>query len=223
MDQLLGKSYGDFSAPFLQAWYGERYREFALDPEWFALSFVTNARKESDGSRKLWELFSGIQRLSFADQVRVHAADEARHARMYIAMLETVFPGSLSEADREELLGSFPQYGPTTPPADWAPYTYERAIDEIVQMNIGEIRTRIHQMLLRPVALAVASPDARDRLQLMLERIYEDECSHILYTAEILEREAREGAAEMIANLYSQRLRDFSEITVREVGVGSFD
>ena len=208
--------------PFLLAWYGDRYREFAMNLDWLAHSFVANAEKEAEGARKLAKIAASARGHAFAPRIFAHAKDEARHARMYIAMLKLIFPEALDESSRKQLLASFPVFGALS---DWdePPRALEAILDDIIQMNIGEIRTRLHQMLLRPVAGAACPKANAGSLLDLLQRIHEDEGRHILYTAQILEEQAREGYAAFIDAVYARRVRDFGEITLREVGVGQFD
>ena len=224
MSSIIRDSFSEAVPPFLQQWYGDRYRSFALSAEWLAHSFVANAVKEAEGAVKLWRIAGEARNLPFAAAVVTHASDEARHARMYMAMLDLAFPGALEGETRESVAAMFPAYRRNSaPPEDVPPRPLESLLDDLVQMNIGEIRTRIHQMLLRPVALAVAPPANRDRLVSILDRIYADEGSHIIYTAETLERYAGAGSEDRIRSLYRRRLADFSAITIEEVGVGQFD
>jgi hypothetical protein len=221
---VISRSIEAVDPPFLQSWYGDRYRQFALDPDWLAHSFIANADKEAEGARKLAAISLSSRKHPFAAKIFAHARDEARHARMYIAMLLLVFPDALSDTDRQDLLATFPEFG-LKPECD--PNSVDRSIeailDDIVQMNIGEIRTRLHQMLLRPVATAVCPQNNVASLLKLLGKIYDDEGYHIRYTGEILEHYSTRGFAGLIDNLYKMRLQEFGSITLKEVGVGQFD
>jgi hypothetical protein len=209
--------------PFVDEWYGKRYREFALDPDWLARSFLANANKEAEGARKLWKIAGEAREFPFSEAIEAHAVDEAQHARMYISMLDLVFPGALLPSDAEAVLSDYPIYIGERSPHNIPGRDLVSLLDDIVQMNIGEVRTRIHQMLLMPVAVAVAPPENHARLSAILMGIYTDEGRHILYTSEILETYFAAGLGAEIKDLYTRRLRDFSELTVQEVGVGNFD
>jgi hypothetical protein len=142
---------------------------------------------------------------------------------MYVAMLDLTFPGALSPRDAEALLASYPLYIDEQPPLATLERDLQSLLDDIVQMNIGEVRTRIHQMLLTPVALAVAPADNREQLSAALARIYADEGRHIVYTAEILETYFSLGQGPALRALYARRLTDFGDLTLQEVGVGTFE
>lgn len=40
--------------PYGEAWYGDLFREKAIDLEWLAGIIALNSRKEADGARQLW-------------------------------------------------------------------------------------------------------------------------------------------------------------------------
>lgn len=211
-----------------QAWYGERYREVACNPDWFIGSLVDNASVEGDGARKLWALSAQCAPATseqIALQIRSHAIDESHHAQYYIRMADIIFPHSIPDNLRPSLDSLSPHYVPgSVSPTDLSPKTAERVIDELVQMNIGEIRTRINQLLLRPIAHAYCGENGdHDALQRVLGRLMSDETRHILYTARILEQYSRQGQQELVSDLMVQRMDDFDAITHREVGADLFD
>ncbi|MEA2666455.1 MAG: hypothetical protein QOI11_3399 [Candidatus Eremiobacteraeota bacterium] len=208
--------------PYGMAWYGDRYREVASDPAWLAGSLVANAAKEGEGSRKLWSLAGRAADRDVAAQVRQHAIDESRHARFYIALLELAFPEAADEALLEQFRALSPGYGERdTPPAS-APSPDALVHDEIVQMNIGEIRTRIHQLLLRPVLAVFCPQENRPRLQGVLDALLTDETRHIAYTARIIDRAAAGMHGPALGAVMNARLAEFNAITLREVGAGTF-
>lgn len=205
--------------PFVQAWYGDRFRTCALEADWLARSFIVNADKEATGALSLWKIASECHDYGFAAKVAEHARDEARHARMYLGMLELTFPGALPPDQAADLHHATPVL-PDGTPGKTQTRPLKDVVDDLVQINIGEIRTRLHQMLLRPVALAAAPADNRDRLAAILDRIYDDEGRHIIYTAKILDSQEDR---DFIGEQYARRLSDFSALTLKEVGVGAFD
>ncbi|WP_081431174.1 hypothetical protein [Moorena bouillonii] len=96
--------------PFGMSWYGEKYRQVSCDPNWLANSLIANAAKEGEGSSKLWDLTSRTEIPEVADQIRHHAIDEARHARLYIAMLDIAFPDAIDSNLRSILYKLSPGY-----------------------------------------------------------------------------------------------------------------
>lgn len=208
--------------PFGMAWYGERYRSVALDPHWLAASLVANAQKEGEGSRKLWRLSARANDPLVAEAVWRHAVDESRHARLYIAMLDAAFPNAVDDKLRPELLALSPGFGLTHKPETVPPAARESVIDELIQMNLGEIRTRIHQLLLRPMISAIAAPQALPTVQRILDALLLDETRHIAYTARLIEQASRSGHGAFVEQTMTLRLADFNDLTLHEVGIEQF-
>src|SRR5437667_10452125 len=69
-----------FPPPFGAARYGEKYRGLAINPQWLIGSLITNAGKEGEGSRKLWELAGRTSDPDIAAQIRQHSLGETGHA-----------------------------------------------------------------------------------------------------------------------------------------------
>lgn len=211
--------------PFGKRWYGDLYREASSSPEWLAQSLVGNAAKEGEGAQKLWDLACRIDDPGIAEQVRRHAIDESRHSRVYVAMLGLTFPGAISDELRPLLKELSPGYSARDQLEVGVPSSLEQVIDELVQVNIGEIRTRIHQLLLRPVIMTYSAEAEHVRLSGLLESILSDETRHVAYTATLLEAlsDQDEHLQDFIRTTFGQRLREFNEITLDEVDGRSFE
>jgi hypothetical protein len=218
----LSKACERYPPPFGMAWYGDKYRQVASDPNWLAASLVANSQKEGEGSKKLWRLAGRTADVEMAHAVRRHAVDESRHAILYIAMLDIVFPDAVSDELRPELMGLSPRYGMLDRPTLFPASAAEHILDEIIQMNIGEIRTRIHQLLLRPMITAHCLPNARKKLTRVLDSLLADETRHIEYTARLIEKAIISGWGRFVAETTERRLKEFNEITLSEVGEMKF-
>src|SRR5206468_677513 len=82
----------------------------------------------------------------------------------------------------------------------------EDLMDHLVQMNMGEIRTRSHMLLFAPVIYSFTPADAKNRVRAVLEGLITDEIRHINYTAHFIESWCRNGDERLIRDLYSRRL-----------------
>jgi hypothetical protein len=201
--------------PFGQAGYGALFRREAMDLDWLARLLVLNAQKEADGSRQLWAFAGRIADPDCREQVRSHAVDESRHASFYISLLQLAFPESFSPQEVEALHAISPGFK-TTDAVDLAePSDDDLVLDELIQMNIGEIRTLINQLLMRPVLSLVCPDQNASRLLRLFDSLSNDEVRHIAYTADLIESR---GAAARTAELMQLRLDEFSDITRRELG-----
>ena len=223
-EALLNSACENYEVPFGQAWYGELYREKARDPRWLATSLVLNAEKEGEGARRLWEMAASTADVDAADQVRRHAIDEARHAKIYIGMLDTVFPECADGELRQHLNGISPGYTlRDSPQRSDVLMDFSYTLDELIQMNIGEIRTRINQLMLEPILLAHCHTSGRPRISRMLNSIINDETKHISYTAVLIEKAAQAGHGKLVRDTMFGRLGQFCELTLEEVGAGAFE
>jgi rubrerythrin len=211
--------------PYSRKGYGEIFRQVASDPCWLAESLVDNAWREGDGAGRLWSLAACTADEAVAAQVKQHALDESRHARWYVAMLQIVFPNAV-EADQKAVIDSLsPGYTHQTPlvPVEGSPFAHSTTVDDLIQMNIAEIRTCVHHLLQRPMLLAHCDPRQRSRLVPILESLLHDEKKHVGYTAQLIEEHARKGGADEVRALMSERVFDFNEITTKEVDQRIFE
>lgn len=209
--------------PFSMEWYGKKYRKATCNPMWLANSLIENATKEGEGARGLWQLASSIGICEIAEQVRIHAIDESRHARLYIAMLDLAFPNMVTQDFRSRLYGLSPSYKAKDCLNNLPVATEANLLDQLIQMNIGEIRTRINQLLLRPVIVAHCPFSQRKRLMRILDSLLHDETKHIEYTACLINQFVKKGFADFVLQTMHKRLAEFNQITLNEVGELRFD
>jgi hypothetical protein len=222
-EDLLREALDTYPAPFGQAWYGDLYRERARDPMWFLQSLIANANKESEGARQLWNIAARTANPEIAAQIRSHAIDEARHARFYLQMARLTFPDAADDAKWRALTAATPRYTQGDALSLAPPTDYAITLDEIIQTNIGEIRTRIHQLLLRSVIIEHSAPDARGRLAKLVDAVLLDETRHIAYTAELIDQAMREGHTQLVREIMFERLQEFHALTLVEVDADAFD
>ncbi len=203
---------------FGAAWYGDRYRTLATDPHWLAESLLVNAAKEGRGSRELWVLAGRASDPMIAEAVRGHALDESRHALMYLAILDLAFPGALGERRRPTFRALSPRYSAREQPPARRPARAREMLDALIQMNLGEIKTRINQLLMMPVVAAYCPPENRGRLARILRALLRDETRHVRYTARLIERAGAAGERAFVSVTMRRRLALLNRITVSEVG-----
>jgi hypothetical protein len=206
--------------PFGLSWYGELFRKYAQDLAWLSNLLILNAQKEADGSRQLWAFAGRIQDENCREKVRLHAIDESRHADFYISILGLIFPESYSAEQLRRYHDISPGFKTSDRVAVSTPSAAHAVMDEIIQMNIGEVRTLINQLLMRPV-LSVLCPDKnRERYEKLANSLCADEGHHIAYTADLIEAHSDDN---FVKSMLARRLQDFSKITLQEVGVIGID
>jgi hypothetical protein len=211
--------------PFGTKSYGDIYRDAALDPYWMAVSLVRNAHREGEGAGQLWDLAACTPDAHVAEQITQHAIDESGHARAYLAMLDLTFPDAVNQEFRTQLATLSPGYTRQSArrPHDGSPFAHPVTMDELIQMNIAEIRTRVHHLLQRPMLVAYCPPERRGRLEGILDILLADETRHIAYTAALIDEFARVGHADSVGRIMQDRLSDFNTITVNDLGRQVFE
>jgi hypothetical protein len=206
--------------PFGTKDYDKIYRDVARDPSWMAISLIQNAQGEGEGSRHLWDLAACTPDVRVAAQVKAHAIDESRHAKAYVAMLDLTFPGLVDDEFRAQLASLSPGYTQRSPlePHEGSPYASAITLDDLIQMNIAEIRTLVHHRLQRPMLLGHCPPERRRRLARLHDRLRLDEVRHIAYTAALIEESADRGEGGAVKRLMQERMSDFNAITKEDLG-----
>ena len=212
--------------PFGTKSYGKIYRDVAKDPDWMTLSLIQNAQGEGEGSGHLWDLAASTPDPRVAAQVKAHAIDESRHSKAYVAMLELTFPGLIDNNDLHAQLASLsPGYSQRSPleAHKGSPYASAITLDDLIQMNIAEIRTLVHHLLQRPMLLGHCAPERRRRLARLHDRLRLDEVRHIAYTAALIEEFAQRSEAGAVKRLMQERMSDFNAITNQDLGRTAFE
>jgi hypothetical protein len=211
--------------PFGTKEYEKIYRDVASDPSWMAMSLIQNAQGEGEGSGHLWDLAACTPDVRVAAQVKAHAIDESRHAKAYVAMLELTFPSVVDDELRAQLNFLSPGYNQRSPlePHKGSPYASAITLDDLIQMNIAEIRTLVHHIIQRPMLLAYCAPERQDRLGRLHDRLRLDEVRHIGYTAALIEQFAHGGEADAVKRLMQERMSDFNALTKEDLGRGGFE
>ena len=211
--------------PFGTKAYGRIYRDVAKDPGWMAMSLIENAQGEAEGSGHLWDLAACTEDVRVAARVKAHAIDESRHAKAYVAMLNLTFPGVVDNELNAQLTKLSPGYTQQSPlvPHEGSAYASAITLDDLIQMNIAEIRTLVHHLLQRPMLLEHCAPGQRRRLARLHDKVRLDEVRHIAYTAALIDEFARRGKPDAVKRLMQERMSDFNAITNEDLGRGVFE
>ncbi|MFP2923870.1 hypothetical protein ACLESO_01385 [Pyxidicoccus sp. 3LG] len=187
--------------------------------EWFANVIVGNASTEGWGASKLWHLAGKTYEEHVAALIRQHAMDESRHSRIYARMVDLVFPGTVTEALRNDFKTLAPTFRSGDRPEPLPPYTHNDVLDNLLQMNVAEIRTMVNQLLVRPVVMTYCPEGARAQVTRMLDRLMWDETRHVGYTAQLVDQALATADAEFILDTAPIRIVQFNEMTLEEVGL----
>jgi uncharacterized membrane-anchored protein YjiN (DUF445 family) len=201
--------------------YFDHFKEMTLDPLWFASAIASNSAKEAEGARRIWEMASRVQDPVLYDLLRQHAVDESRHARFYIAMIKFVFPWCESDL-KEQLAEKLPAYTLDDHPQKNKPSSDNYLLDELIQMNIGEIRTRVHQFMIAPILRAYCEEQHIEKINTIMKNLISDETRHVHYTAEWIESACKQGKHEDVRKILHRRWKQFNDITQAEMATAEF-
>jgi hypothetical protein len=131
-------------------------------------------------------------------------------------LVQLAFPGLADESFIAEQRSFLPDIRKRVYTKAGTPLDESALIDALVQMNIAEIRTRIHLELFAPLIYGLTPAEDREAVARILRGLARDEVRHIGYTAHLMEEWAHAGSPELIKELYVRRLRDFNRITVSQ-------
>jgi hypothetical protein len=222
--KAISDAWRDVAPVFGQASYSDIFRSLASNPEWLATSLLFNAQSEMTGSSILGKMAEELTGSSLGLKLQAHAADEERHGRWYVMIVELVFPGAMSDELRDALKNSHYASNSTFQfqPMDWTADKQHTAIDEISQINLVEIRTLLHQMLQRPFLEAFSDSRNTNKLKKLTDALLSDEGRHIRYTAALLEDFGATNGQDALTGLVTQRLRDLDVLTRAELAAAQF-
>lgn len=213
----LRKAFSDTEPVFVRSRYGEFFWHCATTvPGWLAKVVLANADAESGGSAKLLKLWKGIHSNSrVSNEVLAHAKDEAGHSRLFVTLARSAFPLHVSARTAAAKKKTLTHVQARIEKSVVA-FDEGHVVDHLVQMNIGEIRTRAHMHLIGPAVFNSATARKQPWVEKTLQRLGGDEVRHIGYTARLMEEWCREGYKNRIDMLYRLRLREFHSITVAQ-------
>jgi len=202
---------------FVRERYGEFFWHCATSvPGWLGAVVLANAAAESDGSAKLLRLWQGTADTHVGRKVFAHAEDEAGHSRLFVELAGAAFPSIGSREIIRALASGLTKVDGRMLTKSSIPLDHVLVVDHLVQMNIGEIRTRAHMHLIGPAVLSAAPESKQAWVGRTLDRLGGDEVRHVGYTARLMEGWCRDGLKSRIRDLYSTRLREFNDITVSQ-------
>ena len=169
----------DYLARLLEPVFARpRYAEFfwrcATTVQGYAASVVlANGPAEAEGSEKLFALWQGVDYNRRAEeQILEHARDESRHSHLFVRLTERAFPRFLTPSAGARFEERLPDVRRRPLAKSDLTIPEDHLVDHLVQMNIGEIRTRLHMHLFAPIVFGLTPPDNRKAVRRILEGLY---------------------------------------------------
>lgn len=186
-------------------------------PGWIGEVVLANAEAESQGSKKLLDLWkSTIINKEIEDSILFHAKDESRHSHLFVKLVSIAFPESNSDVELIKIKNSLTKISNNDLIKDKVNISDNELLDHLIQMNMGEIRTLIHMHFLGPVIYAISPDESKEKVSNILQGLAKDEVVHIGYTSKLIEDWCRDKNFGLAKSLYHDRLMDFHKLTISQ-------
>lgn len=201
--------------PFVTPIYEEMYEQASASGQWLAMSFLSNAQRESTRATQLWELAARSENPGEQQLFKQHACDESNHTITYLNLLDIVFPGAIDDAFRSQLVKLSPGFSmdQELPAGD---EDEQLSLDEQIKLNFDEIRKTIHHVLQQKALLQHCSPETLTEAATTLNTLLDDELKHIAYTAAIIERNTSSISSDELLNVFCRSVREFNRANSEE-------
>lgn len=186
-------------------------------PGWIEEVVLANADAESEGSRKLLDLWqSTTVDAEIEDAILFHARDESRHSHLFVKLVSVAFPNSRTPAHLRQIRDGLTKINPHHLVKNDTSISNLELLDHLIQMNMGEIRTLVHMHFLGPVIYTMAPEPYKEKVHDILQGLAKDEVVHIGYTSKLIEDWCSDNNYQAATQLYNQRLMDFHKLTVAQ-------
>ena len=186
-------------------------------PGWIAEVVLANADAESQGSKKLLDLWKSTTiDKEIEDSILFHAKDEARHSHLFVKLVSIAFPESNTDGELSKIKDGLTKINSHDLVKDGVSVSNYDLLDHLVQMNMGEIRTLVHMHFLGPVIFAMTPKESKDKVYTILQGLAKDEVIHIGYTSKLIEDWCNDHNYAKAKQLYHNRLMDFHKLTISQ-------
>lgn len=216
--QCLRAAFNAYEPVFTKEHYADFYLKCSVqEPAWIPSNILANAKKESDGSQLLYEFWRRVHgHEELESDIMFHTKDEIRHSKLFLTLAELAFPQINEQSFIAELRKSLFALNELDAEKVAEDLSQEDMADHLVQMNLGEIRTRIHISMIAPLVSALSPAETRLKVEKLLASLVNDETKHIAYTAKHLERMSEELGTNFLQCLFIKRTQDLHNHTVAE-------
>lgn len=186
---LLDDVFAAVPPAYAQSRFGNVFRLRGRDASWTASLLASDSYMEGYSASRLWQYADCVPDQVFADSIRRHAQDEAKHSRMFGTSVFAAFPGLEDASLRASLASNTPRlvHEESLPHLLDTPGRDE-LINAMMLINLYEIKALVLCKLTGPVVIAHAPEHNRQKLQHLFTAIESDESQHIRYSAAFLER-----------------------------------
>lgn len=199
-------------------------------PNWLPRVIAACATTEGNGAHGLLDIWRRVDFYEAAeDGLLRHAKDEAGHARLFVQLARLLYPSNYGEGYIDDLSASLQPVTPDLLGKSEEQMDARMLLDYLMQLNIVEMRTRIHLHFLAPAYFNTAPAAVAGKVERILNGLNADETRHMCYTAQLIEQILDDGELERAAGIYACRLGDYHKHSldhcnsaVNDYGQGSF-
>jgi len=195
--------------------FSDEYEEFfwhcsTTIPNWLPRVLSVCATTEGNGAHGLLDIWRSVDFFEEAeDGLLAHDKDEAGHARLFIQLAKLVYPDNYAEGVIDGLAGSLRPVTREDQVKSGKCIDARMLLDYLVQLNIVEMRTRIHLHFLAPNYYNMAPACSQPKVERILNSLDADETRHMCYTARLIEQMVDKCEIERMAGIYACRLGDY--------------
>lgn len=212
------KAFGSIGPVFMKKRYVDFFWHCATTvPGWIPQVVLANADAESAGSKKLFDLWK--QSASGKDidgKILYHAKDESRHSHIFVKLVNYAFPGMYLPEELNRITHRLTKIKEIDLSKKKKSINDYEMMDNLIQMNMGEIRTLVHMHFLGPVVFEMTPKENKEKVYNMLQGLANDEIVHISYTSRLINEWCKTGDVKRAKELYNVRLRDFHKFTIEQ-------
>lgn len=173
--------------PYGESGYADGFVTLSDNSEWFASLLLSYAEEEAIGAERLIRLSRTVEKLlprakSF---VMKHAQDETRHVLVFLKVLRALFPQFRVSPEAREALER--RHSNLMQPQSLGGEFRGDLLSEFSQINIGEVKNRVHLSMLRDQALKHCCASNLKEVEFLTSSLIKDEVNHIVYTGTVLQ------------------------------------
>ena len=149
---ILKRSMKEIEPVYFRPAYAEFFWNCAEHiPNWLPRVVAACATTEGSGAHSLLKIWSGVSHHKQAeDGLLRHAQDEAGHARLFMQLARLCFEENFTSGSLDELEKSLRPIRKSDLVKSTEAVSENMLLDYLMQLNIVEIRTRLHLQLLCP-------------------------------------------------------------------------
>lgn len=208
----------NFQPAFFSTDYGNFFWHCATTiPNWLPRVVLACAQSEGHGAHELLKIASQVHTHEKAATALIrHAKDEAGHSKLFLKLAEYCFPNSYAPGAVSAVRRSIAPIDAHGLQKSRRRISKRMLLDYLMQLNIVEIRTRLHLHLLAPMYFQLCPDEKKPLTEKILNALAFDETSHVAYTAEFINDwidQERDDLDRMVG-VFACRLEGYHEHTL---------